>query len=43
MNFLAAEITAVTGKDWSEHYRRLADSPGPLNHTRIAEPAVARN
>jgi phosphoglucomutase len=40
MNLLAAEITAVTGEDPSEHYRRLADMLGTPYYTRIDVPAT---
>lgn len=43
MNLLAAEITAVTGKDPSEHYLRLAGSLGTPDYTRIDVPAQARD
>ncbi len=42
MNLLAAEITAATGKDPSEHFRRLADRLGTPHYTRIDVPATAR-
>ena len=42
MNLLAAEITAVTGKDPSEHARRLADAHGTACYTRIDVPATVR-
>ncbi|MHB1869549.1 MAG: phosphoglucomutase (alpha-D-glucose-1,6-bisphosphate-dependent) [Steroidobacteraceae bacterium] len=42
MDLLAAEITAVTGKDPSEHYLRLADALGTPHYTRIDVPAAAR-
>jgi phosphoglucomutase len=37
---LAAEITAVTGKDPGEHYRELTDRFGPTFYTRIDAPAT---
>ena len=37
---LAAEITAVTGKDPGEHYRELVDRFGPTFYTRIDAPAT---
>jgi phosphoglucomutase len=37
---LAAEITAVTGKDPGEHYRDLTDRFGPAFYTRIDAPAT---
>jgi phosphoglucomutase len=40
MDLLAAEITAVTGKDPSEHYKDLADSLGTSYYTRIDMPAT---
>lgn len=42
MNLLAAEITAVTGADPGEHYRRLAAALGTAHYTRIDVPATAR-
>jgi phosphoglucomutase len=36
---LAAEITAVTGKDPGEHYRELTDQLGSAYYTRIDAPA----
>ncbi len=42
MNLLAAEITAVTGKDPGEHFRRLADRLGTPHYTRLDVPATAR-
>ncbi len=42
MNLLAAEITAVTGKDPGEHFRRLADRLGTPHYTRLDVPASAR-
>lgn len=42
MDLLAAEITAVTGKDPGEHYLRLADGLGTPHYTRIDVPAAAR-
>ena len=41
MNLLAAEITAATGRDPSEHFRRLADQLGTPHYTRIDVPATA--
>jgi phosphoglucomutase len=41
MDLLAAEITAVTGKDPSEHARRLADALGAAWYTRIDVPVTA--
>jgi phosphoglucomutase len=35
MNLLAAEITAVTGKDPGEHFRELTAEFGQPNYTRI--------
>ncbi|HVS73369.1 MAG TPA: phosphoglucomutase (alpha-D-glucose-1,6-bisphosphate-dependent) [Phycisphaerae bacterium] len=40
MNMLAAEITAVTGKDPSEHYRELTAQFGTSYYTRIDTPAT---
>ena len=40
MNLLAAEITAVTGKDPGEHYRELTDAFGVPYYTRIDAPAT---
>jgi len=40
MNLLAAEITAVTGKDPGEHYRELAAQFGAPVYTRIDAPAT---
>jgi phosphoglucomutase len=40
MNLLAAEITARTGKDPSEHYRQLAAEFGTPYYTRIDAPAT---
>jgi phosphoglucomutase len=37
---LAAEITAVTGKDPGEHYRELTGQFGPAFYTRIDAPAT---
>ena len=37
---LAAEITAVTGKDPGEHYRRLTADLGTPSYTRIDAPAT---
>ena len=42
MNLLAAEITAVTGRDPSEHYRRLSEALGTPCYTRIDVPATSR-
>jgi len=39
MDLLAAEITAVTGKDPGEHYRELAGEFGTSYYTRIDAPA----
>jgi phosphoglucomutase len=39
MNLLAAEITAVTGKDPGEHYRELTAEFGDPAYTRIDAPA----
>jgi phosphoglucomutase len=40
MNLLAAEITAVTGKDPGEHYRDLTAEFGTSHYTRIDAPAT---
>src|SRR5579872_6728208 len=40
MDLLAAEITAVTGKDPGEHYRQLVDNFGEFWYTRIDAPAT---
>ena len=40
MNLLAAEITAVTGKDPGEHYLELAEKFGAPVYTRIDAPAT---
>jgi len=40
MNLLAAEITAVTGRDPGEHYRDLAAEFGAPLYTRIDAPAT---
>ena len=40
MNLLAAEITAVTGKDPGEHYRELTAEFGTPYYTRIDAPAT---
>ncbi|HVX85180.1 MAG TPA: phosphoglucomutase (alpha-D-glucose-1,6-bisphosphate-dependent) [Phycisphaerae bacterium] len=40
MNLLGAEITAVTGKDPSEHYRELTSQFGTSYYTRIDTPAT---
>jgi len=42
MDLLAAEITAVTGKDPSEHARRLAHTLGAASYARIDVPATVR-
>ena len=42
MDLLAAEITALTGKDPGEHYLRLAEVLGTPHYTRIDVPAAAR-
>jgi phosphoglucomutase len=42
MDLLAAEITACTGKDPSEHYRELAAAFGTSYYTRIDAPATPR-
>ena len=41
MGLLAAEITAVTGRDPGELYRSLTESLGPSFYTRIDAPATA--
>jgi phosphoglucomutase len=41
MNLLAAEITAVTGKDPGEHWRELCAEFGTPYYTRIDAPAAA--
>src|SRR5207253_7052516 len=41
MDLLAAEITAVTGKDPGEHYRELTAEFGTPYYTRIDAPATA--
>jgi len=41
MDLLAAEVTAVTGKDPGEHYRELAAEFGTPYYTRIDAPATA--
>jgi phosphoglucomutase len=41
MGLLAAEITAVTGKDPGEHYRELTGELGTPWYTRIDAPATA--
>jgi phosphoglucomutase len=41
MNLLAAEITARTGKDPSEHYRELTAELGASYYTRIDAPATS--
>src|SRR5437667_966633 len=41
MDLLAAEITARTGKDPSEHYRALTAEFGTAFYTRIDAPATA--
>jgi phosphoglucomutase len=43
MDLLAAEIAAVTGRDPSMHYRRLADALGTPYYTRIDVPASDRD
>ncbi len=40
MNLLAAEITAVTGKDPGEHYRELTAQFGTPFYTRVDAPAT---
>ena len=40
MDLLAAEITAVTGKDPGEHYRDLTAEFGTPYYTRIDAPAT---
>ncbi len=40
MGLLAAEITAVTGKDPGEHYREIAAQFGESYYTRIDAPAT---
>jgi phosphoglucomutase len=40
MDLVAAEITAVTGKDPGEHYRELAGEFGTSYYTRIDAPAT---
>ncbi|HSN71790.1 MAG TPA: phosphoglucomutase (alpha-D-glucose-1,6-bisphosphate-dependent) [Steroidobacteraceae bacterium] len=40
MNLLAAEITAVTGRDPGEHYREIAGALGAPNYVRIDAPAT---
>lgn len=40
MGLLAAEITAVTGKDPGEHYREIASQFGESYYTRIDAPAT---
>jgi len=40
LGLLAAEITAVTGKDPGEHYRELTERFGPSYYTRIDAPAT---
>ena len=40
MDLLAAEITAVTGKDPGEHYREMAAEFGTPYYTRIDAPAT---
>ena len=42
MDLLAAEITAVTGKDPSEHYRELTAAFGTSYYTRIDIPATPK-
>ena len=41
MDLLAAEITAVTGKDPGEHYREMAAEFGTPYYTRIDAPATS--
>jgi phosphoglucomutase len=41
MDLLAAEITARTGKDPSEHYRELTEEFGKSYYTRIDKPATS--
>jgi phosphoglucomutase len=40
MDLLAAEITAVTGKDPGEHYRELTAEFGIPHYTRIDAPST---
>lgn len=40
MDLLAAEITAITGKDPGEHYRELTEEFGTPFYTRIDAPAT---
>lgn len=40
LNLLAAEITAVTGKDPGQHYRELSERLGAPHYTRIDAPAT---
>jgi phosphoglucomutase len=40
LNLLAAEITAVTGKDPSEHYQALTQRFGAPSYTRVDAPAT---
>src|SRR5207237_106831 len=40
LGLLAAEITAVTGKDPGEHYKRLTARFGTPHYTRIDAPAT---
>jgi phosphoglucomutase len=40
MDLLAAEITAITGKDPGEHYRELTDEFGKPYYTRIDAPST---
>jgi phosphoglucomutase len=42
MDLLAAEITAVTGKDPGEHYQELTAEFGPSYYTRIDAPATPK-
>ena len=42
MNLLAAEITAITGKDPTEHYHELSKVLGTSYYTRIDVPATPR-
>ena len=41
MDLLAAEVTARTGKDPSEHYRELTAAFGTPHYTRIDAPATS--
>src|SRR6185295_15029562 len=40
LNLLAAEITAITGKDPGEHYTELSSRLGAPHYTRIDAPAT---